>query len=107
MHNVFIDDCVDEDYVLGLTAALEEAPTGNYSGTPTPLESGITLDDFDEFYGDVVEFSKVKFKETVIEKVYHRFNTAQRECLLNKKFYDINYDELVGDLYDVGEVTED
>ena len=107
LHNVFIDDCVDEDYVLGLTAALEEAPTGNYSGTPTPLESGITLDDFDEFYGDVVEFSKVKFKETVIEKVYHRFNTAQRECLLNKKFYDINYDELVGDLYDVGEVTED
>ena len=68
-----------------------------------PIESSITIDDFDEFYGDVVEFSKANFLETTIEKVYHRFNTAQRECLKNEKYYDIYYDELVGDIYDVEE----
>lgn len=102
LYNVFKEDC-PEKYAEGLELILSDCPTGEYSGTPTPLESGITLDDFDEFYGDIVEFSKAKFLETTIEKVYHRFNTAQRECLKNPKYFDINYDELVGDLYDVGE----
>ena len=96
----------DRDYAEGLSLALYDAPTGNYSGTPTPLESAITVDDFDEFFGDIVEFSKIDFIETPIEKVYHRFNTAQRECLSNNKYFDINYDNLVGDLFDVDEVNE-
>lgn len=101
IHNVFSGEC-QEEYLEGLMLALEDRPVGNYKdGTPLPLETGITLDDFDEFYGDIVEFSKTNFMETTIEKVYHRFNTAQRECLLNKKYYDIHYDELVGDLFDV------
>lgn len=84
--------------------AMEDAPVGDFiDGTPIPIESGITLNDFDEFYGDIIEFSKVNFSETTIEKVYHRFNTAQRECLLNKKYYDIFYDELTGDLFDVNQ----
>lgn len=95
----FGNEC-DSDYSEGLELILEDVPTGEYSGTPTPLESSITLDSFDEFYGDIVEFSKSLFRETVIEKVYHRFNSAQRECL-NKKFYDIHYDDIVGDQYDV------
>jgi hypothetical protein len=70
-----------------------------------PLESGITLGSFNDFLGDIIEFAKADFRETTIEKVYHRFNTAQRECLKNKKYYDVNYDELVGDLYDVNSVT--
>lgn len=107
LYNVFTGDCQDQnEYLSGLTIVLEDAPKGSYSGTPLPLESGITLSGMDEFYGDIVEFSKTNFIETPIEKVYHRFNTAQRECLLNKKYYDINYDELVGDLYDVEEVEE-
>lgn len=101
LHNVFSGMC-DSSYSAGLELILEEAPSGNYiDGTPLPLESGITLDTFSEFYGDIVEFSKANFKETVIEKVYHRFNTTQRECLVNKNYYNINYDELVGDLFDV------
>jgi hypothetical protein len=103
LHNVFTGECREtREYLEGLMLALEDRPVGNYiDGTPLPLESGITLDSFDEFYGDIVEFSKANYTETTIEKVYHRFNTAQRECLLNEKYYDIYYDELVGDLFDV------
>ena len=101
LYNVFSSDC-DSDYRQGLVKIMEEAPVGHYTdGTPIPLESGLTLETCNEFYGDIVEFNKAMFIETTIEKVYHRFNTAQRECLINKNYYNINYDELVGDLYDV------
>ena len=105
LYNVFADEC-DDEYKDGLERIMTDAPVGNYNGTPTPLESGITLDEYDEFYGDIVEFNRVNFVETTIEKVYHRFNTAQRECLVNNKYYDINYDEIVGDLYDVNRLDE-
>ena len=89
---------------------MSDAPIGEYNGTPMPLETGITLFDNEEkrdepyvFLGDIIEFNKVSFTETVIEKVYHRFNTAQRECLKNDKYFDINYDELSGDIYGVKE----
>ena len=101
LYNVFKTEC-DTDYADGLGKIMEDAPTGHYiDGTPLPIESGLTLDLCNEFYGDIVEFSKTRFTETSIEKVYHRFNTAQRECLANKNYFTINYDELVGDLYDV------
>lgn len=107
LHNVFKDDLSETTYQNGLNIIMTDAPTGDYNGTPMPLESGITISaDTGEpykFYGDIVEFNKVSFMETVIEKVYHRFNTAQRECLKNDKYFDINYDELVGDIYDVEE----
>lgn len=105
LYNIFSGNC-DIACSLGLEAILEEAPKGNYSGTPTPLESAITLDNYDEFLGDIVEYSKVRFQETTIEKVYHRFNTAQRECVENPAYFKINYDELVSDLYDVEETNE-
>lgn len=102
LYNIFVDsEDYNQDYKQGLLMALADAPIGNYSGTPTPIESGITLDEYDEFYGDVIEYSKVQFAETQIEKVYYRFNTAQRELLKNDKYFDIHYDDLVGDLYDV------
>ena len=109
LYNVFSGDCQNqEEYLQGLLLIMEDAPTGDYiDGTPLPIESGITFDDFDEFYGDIVEFSRTNFTETTIEKMYHRFNTAQRECLLNTKYYDIHYDELTGDLYDLKEQGDD
>ena len=92
LYNVFTGEC---------------APRGSYiDNTPLPIEDAITIDDCDEFYGDIVEYNRAGFNETIIEKVQHRFNTAQRECLNNQKYYDIHYDELVGDLYDVKEVNE-
>lgn len=64
------------------------------------LESSIT-NMKDEFYGDLVEFNPVTQKEDVLENVYYRFNTAQRE-VINDKFDTIYYDEIKKDLYDYG-----
>ena len=105
LYNVFTSQC-RSGYDTGLFLILGDAPhNGHYiDDTPLPIESGITMSGFSEFYGDIVEFSRPRFTEKTIEKVYHRFNTAQRECLTNKKYYDIHYDEIVGDLYDVNEL---
>ena len=69
--------------------------------TPKPIpkydnvaENIITIDD-EYFYGDIVEFNPNTFDETVISKVYHRFNTAQRELSdsLEYKFYNLVSDD--------------
>lgn len=86
---------------------LEDAPVGSsVYGTPAPIESGITLEEMNDFYGDIVEFSKVNYTETVIEQVYHRFNTAQRETT-NRTYANVYYDELVADQYEVGQVESE
>ena len=69
--------------------------------SPTPLEDGITVER-DIFYGDICEFFPGKAKETPIEPVYHRFNTAQRE-LSSPDFSSFVFDEILHDDYDIGE----
>lgn len=113
LHSVFIDKLVNAEYASGLTKIMSGAPVGeedfNYNGTPKPLEIDIKIDNpfneeeerLDELFGDVVEFCASKFQETPIEKVYHRFNTAQRECVQNSKYFDIHYDEIIGDQHDI------
>ena len=68
------------------------------SGTPKTLENDITID-MDEFYGDIVEYDFSIAKETIIGQVYHRFNTAQRECW-SDAYRDIRHDEITSDDYD-------
>lgn len=56
-----------------------------------PLENnltttGSTLCGENKFIGDIVEYNKSNVKEYVLEDVYHRFNTIQRETK-NKTFY--------------------
>ena len=63
------------------------------------LESNITKD-FDEFYGDLVEFNPITQNEIIIEEIFHRFNTAQRETT-NPKYKNLYYDEIRMDIYDV------
>ena len=75
-----------------------------------------SIGDFNyEFYGDVVEFDVATLEEHVIERIYHRFNTAQREFsdgykyVSNKKnsnpFSFLVIDELTGDDYTPGGFT--
>ena len=75
---------------------------------PAPLEKEINAGEgYDViFCGDFVEFSPSTVEENVLEDVYHRFNTAQREALVkssNSKnvfpfsLYEMKYDELVFD----------
>ena len=70
------------------------------------LEDDITIDQ-EFFLGDMVEFSLSEYQETILEPVYHRFNTAQRE-FVNKNFKDIVIDEIYMDDYEGSEtgVTE-
>lgn len=66
-----------------------------------------------EFLGDIVELSEYDLNEVVLEDVYFRFNTAQREftdysITYNKKgsisvsgeYADLEYDEINSDDYD-------
>lgn len=72
------------------------------------LEDNITDDD-DVFYGDFVEFSPMSVTEAVIENVYHRFNTAQRETKLDGEgkipynFKTFKFDEIEFDDFDYKE----
>lgn len=78
-----------------------------YSGSclesiPEVIEDDLTIEKLDNggfVYGDVVEFNPYTYTETVIENIYHRFNTAQRETT-NRAYYDIFDDEIVYDDYD-------
>lgn len=66
-------------------------------------EDGITINggyDKNVFIGDLVEFSPSEVNEIVIEDVFHRFNTAQRE-VTNPLYCDIIYDEIGRDDYDI------
>ena len=62
------------------------------------IESGINRE-MDSFYGDLVEFNPIDVNETILEDVYHRFNTAQRETN-NPRYNTIIYDEVYSDIFD-------
>lgn len=64
---------------------------------------GITIDD-DNFIGNLVEFEPALLEETVIEPMYHRFNTKQRETKLTE-YDNFNIDILYSDDYDVRPYT--
>ena len=75
---------------------LKNDTNGNPASGFTPLESGITIEQ-NEFLGDLVEFSPYTVSEEVLEVVYHRFNTTQREAGV---YGSIRYDEIVYDDFD-------
>ena len=62
------------------------------------LEDDIKIED-EFFLGDMIEFSPSQYMETVLEQVYHRFNTAQREYV-NLDYADIVTDEIYTDDYE-------
>lgn len=72
--------------------------TVSFSSSSSKLEENINKD-MDSFYGDLVEFNPVTLNEVVLEKIQHRFNTAQRETT-NELYNTIYYDEIVRDMYD-------
>lgn len=72
-----------------------------------PLERDINIDgsvdndgNIGIFYGDIVEFNAIDALEYVIEPVYHRFNTQQRETE-NPIYTTLYYDEIETDDYDI------
>jgi hypothetical protein len=59
----------------------------------------ITITD-NVFYGDIVELYENGLEETVLEDVYFRFNTAQREYS-GEEFKTLYYSEINSDDYDI------
>ena len=58
---------------------------------------------YNEFIGDIVELAPCYAKEYILEKVQHRFNTAQRELGSDNKAYStFAYEELSVDDYEYG-----
>lgn len=71
---------------------------------PQAIENNLT-EKTEVFYGDFVEFSPKTMNEVVIEDIYHRFNTAQRETNLddNNQYFNFErfkYDVIEFDDYD-------
>ena len=67
--------------------------------SPKTIEDDITIESTKEFYGDIVEFDPYYSRETVIGKVYHRFNTTQRESF-SPDLRDILEDTIIMDDFD-------
>lgn len=115
------DEC--KDYNVHRIHSVEDSVARNKGITSSPikLETELTIEgdtDLSEkfsdtglFYGDIVEFLPSRMEESVIEDVYHRFNTAQRETrgvppeeTISKSAYrTFTYDEIEHDDYDLEE----
>lgn len=67
--------------------------------SPKKLCDDITIKD-EDFLGDIVEYSPGDVSERVLEPVYYRFNTAQREVVNNAEYGNFNFSEMTADDYD-------
>jgi hypothetical protein len=61
-------------------------PLANFN-SHIPLEYDVQFNNID-YYGDICEYSKLEFRETILQKVMHRFNTVDRETTSIKPISD-------------------
>jgi len=76
----FVTGILDYDNVPDIRRMRDGSPAAigtQYRSSPTPLTSGVTIND-DYYYGDVVEFNDFEQIEHVLGVVAHRFNTVNR-----------------------------
>lgn len=99
IHNIEIDD--KYKHILGLVDSVKNLEE-NLSEI-TIDGDGYFGDKSEKFFGDLVELNKSEVIETVLENVYFRFNTAQREYTifdenndgtLTGKYCNLYYDEI-------------
>ena len=84
-----VRDDIDIPDIRRMRDGPQSAIGTQYLESPTPLTSGITIND-SYFYGDVVEFNDFEQIEHVLGVVAHRFNTTNR--IGNGQIADINAD---------------
>ena len=80
-------------YLSGTTYIFEDIKP------PKTIEDDITVSR-DEFFGDIVEFNPNDYTETILARIFYRFNTEQRECYYNEEYFNVFYDELIQDDFD-------
>lgn len=76
----FVQGILDYDNVPDIRRMRDGSSSAigtQYRSSPTPLTSGVTINDT-YFYGDVVEFNDFEQIEHVLGVVGHRFNTTNR-----------------------------
>lgn len=70
------------------------------------LSDEIDIEQCKNFYGDLCSYSSSEAKETIIQPIYNRFNTAQRELTSNdiaySAFSSMSYDEIYQDETNTG-----
>ena len=93
----------DNELNLFSSKALEENITSDGFKSDLNYTDGVIHNGL--FFGDIVEFNPSQFQETVLETVYHRFNTVQREYeayFTNNEFIykNFQYDDIETDDYD-------
>lgn len=81
----------------------------NFPVAVKPCENELRMDESHSlFYGDIVELDETTLTETVLEKIQHRVNTAQREYV-DARFERLSVDNIKSDDYDgsfVGETID-
>lgn len=86
--------------ITGIGCTEEEKEILQISDSAEPLEEGLSIDS-ENFLGDLVEFSPYTVEETILEYVYHRFNTVQREFTKTAEYHNIYHEEIVTDDEDI------
>lgn len=108
------------DYNVHCIHNIPSGNTNNIGSSPSALHSlsgtitattndnrGIRMSD-DSFYGDIIEFDEITLRETVLEDLYFRFNTYQREDTTYEYCRDLRYRDISSDDYDAnGFIVED
>jgi hypothetical protein len=71
----------------------------SYPKSGKPLDKELSKNNTREFYGDLVEFNENSLQENILEEVYFRFNTAQREFYKkgNDEFKTFTYSDILVD----------
>lgn len=105
------------DYNVHCIHNIPSGNTNNIDSSPSALHSlsgstiattndskGIRMSD-DSFYGDIIEFDEITLRETVLEDLYFRFNTYQREDTTYEYCKDLMYNDILSDDYDASGFT--
>lgn len=119
IHNINVQD--EQVYKSTECMGLKESPLNleNNNGEIT-IEGDTLFKGKGEFLGDIVEFSPSELKETTLEEVNFRFNTAQREFsdlsytktksntyVVSGEYANLFYDSIKYDFYEINESSDD
>lgn len=91
------DNMPPEILINSLITGDNTQPTLIFTQSPNPIENNITSGQT-QFYGDIVEFIPIQDTEVILEPIYHRFNTVQRESTLAEDTI-LTYNDIIMDDY--------
>ena len=91
------DNMPPEILINSLISGDSTQPTLIFTQSTNSIENNIVSGQT-QFYGDIVEFIPIQDKEIILEPIYHRFNTTQRESTLPSNTI-LTYNDIIMDDY--------